>query len=95
MEQNELLNDVLIVICRSLLQYAGQAWPWSSDGADALQNAVNELIADQGTRVEILSSFLDSRGYIIDFGVSRTSPICITWPLPSCCRTWSRTSGRL
>jgi hypothetical protein len=69
MEQNEILNDVLIVVCRSLLQYAGQAWPWSSDGADAARNAVSELIADQATRIEKLSSFLDSRGQIIDFGV--------------------------
>jgi hypothetical protein len=69
MEQNELLNDVLIVMCRSLLQYAGQAWPWSTDGADALRNAVSELIAEQATRIEKLSSFLDSRGHIIDFGV--------------------------
>ena len=68
MEQNELLNDVLIVMCRSLLQYAGQAWPWSSDGADALRNAVNELIAGQSARIEKLSSFLDGRGHIIDFG---------------------------
>jgi hypothetical protein len=68
MQQNELLNDVLIVMGRSLLQYAAQAWPWIRDGSDALQTALNEQIAAQGARIEKLSALLDSRRVWIDFG---------------------------
>jgi hypothetical protein len=68
MEQNDLLNEVLIVMGRSLLQYAGLAWPWTSNGSDSLRTAVNELTAAQSSRIAKLSAFLDSRRYTLDFG---------------------------
>jgi hypothetical protein len=69
MQQNEVLNQVLVVMGRSLLQYSADAWPWTGSHSSASRAAVEELIADQKTRVARLAELLDARGWTIDFGV--------------------------
>jgi hypothetical protein len=68
MQQNDVLNNVLIVMTRSLLQYAAQAWPWSGNGATDLQTAVNGMIAAQNVRIQKLTDLMDDRRWTIDFG---------------------------
>jgi hypothetical protein len=69
MQQNELLNQVLIVMGRSLLQYSADCWPWTGSGETGLRGAVEGLIPEQTDRVRRLAELLDSRGWTIDFGV--------------------------
>lgn len=66
----ERLNSLLIELNRSLLQYACEAWPWSSgpDGA-ALRATVQKLGAQQRQSVAALAELLDSEGQPVDFGV--------------------------
>jgi hypothetical protein len=68
MQQNQRLNDVLIVICRSLLQFAAEAWPWTRETSNGALTDVDGLIAAQKTRIEKLSDLLDGRRWTIDFG---------------------------
>jgi hypothetical protein len=67
---SERLNDLLIELGRSLLQYACEAWPWSSaaDGV-ALRTAVRKLGARQREAVAALADQLDGEGHNVDFGV--------------------------
>lgn len=69
MQQNELLNQVLVVMGRSLLQYSSDAWPWTGSGSTAPRAAVEALTAEQNSRVQRLAELLDGRGWTIDFGV--------------------------
>ncbi len=69
MQQNEVLNQVLVVMGRSLLQYSADAWPWTGSRSSAARTAVEALIAEQKARVGQLADLLDSRGWTIDFGV--------------------------
>jgi hypothetical protein len=69
MQQNELLNQVLIVMGRSLLQYSAQAWPWTSNGSSGPLAAVDGLIAEQSQRIGQLADLLDARRWTVDFGV--------------------------
>jgi hypothetical protein len=68
MQRNEPLNDVVIVMGRSLLQYMGQAWPWTPGKSQSLRQALDELIVAQGARIARLTDLLDSRRWTIDFG---------------------------
>src|SRR5579863_9768791 len=69
MQQNEVLNWVLIVIGRSLLQYTPQAWPWTRNGATQLHKTLEQLISEQSDRVRQLAELLDSRRFTVEFGV--------------------------
>lgn len=69
MQQNEVLNQVLVVMGRSLLQYSADAWPWTGSHSSASRTAVEALMAEQKTRVGQLADLLDNRGWTIDFGV--------------------------
>jgi hypothetical protein len=71
MQHNDVLNGVLILLRRSLLQYAGEAWPWSASGSGEPRAEIDRLIAAQGERVRRLAEFLDSRRWTIDFGAYR------------------------
>lgn len=64
------LNDLLINLGRSLLQYAGEAWPWSAarDGGD-LRATVDRLRGMQGESVRALAELLAGEGHPVDFGV--------------------------
>ncbi|MFV0445577.1 MAG: hypothetical protein ACK5Q5_18505 [Planctomycetaceae bacterium] len=66
----DLVNDLLVNLGRSLLQYAGEAWPWSSahDSGD-LQRRVQQLGEMQRESVRSLATMLDGEGHAVDFGV--------------------------
>jgi len=68
MQQNDVLNGVLILLRRSLLQYAAEAWPWTGSGAEGPRAEIDRLIAAQAERVRQLADLLDSRRWTIDFG---------------------------
>jgi hypothetical protein len=69
MQQNDVLNQVLVVMGRSLLQYSADAWPGTGSGARASRSAVEALIPEQKAHIAHLADLLDSRGWTIDFGV--------------------------
>jgi hypothetical protein len=71
MQHNDVLNGVLILLRRSLLQYAGEAWPWTSSGSAEPRPEVDRLIAAQSDRVGKLADLLDGRRWTIDFGAFR------------------------
>jgi hypothetical protein len=66
----ERLNDLLVEISRSLLQYANEAYPWSEGDAQAgLQELLVQLGEEQRDSVRALVAYLDASGHRIDFGV--------------------------
>ncbi len=71
MQHNDVLNGVLILLRRSLLQYAGEAWPWISSGSAEPRAEIDRLIAAQSDRVGKLADLLDGRRWTIDFGAFR------------------------
>jgi len=71
MQHNDVLNGVLILLRRSLLQYAGEAWPWSGSGSGEPRAEIDRLIAAQADRVRRLADLLDGRRWTIDFGAYR------------------------
>jgi hypothetical protein len=60
------LNDLLVDLGRSLLQYADESWPWSRS-TDA-EREVRALAAQQREHVARLAELLAERGWPIDFG---------------------------
>ncbi len=66
---NALVNSLLIDIHRSLVQYAAEASPWSSEADADLQNSVLTMAAEQEESVAKMVDFLRSRKHLVDFGV--------------------------
>jgi len=65
---NHRLNDLLIDLGRSLLQYVGESWPWTGyDEADE-QAAIDTLVAEQKASVQALAELLVAREHFIDPG---------------------------
>jgi hypothetical protein len=58
MQHNDVLNGVLILLRRSLLQYAAEAWPWTGSGSGEPQAAIDRLIAAQAERVYLSLTFV-------------------------------------
>jgi hypothetical protein len=71
MQHNDVLNGVLVLLRRSLLQYSGEAWPWTASGANDPRAEIDRLIAAQSERVSKLADVLDGRRWTIDFGAFR------------------------
>jgi hypothetical protein len=67
-QHNAKLNQLLIDIGRSLLQYVGQCASWSSDSEAGLAKEVVNLVAVQQRHVAELSDLLMERRWSIDFG---------------------------
>lgn len=65
---NSKLNDLLVELGRSLLQYAAESWPWSGAAHTPARAEFIELAAEQRADVGRLAEFLDRRGWMIDFG---------------------------
>lgn len=63
-----ILNDVLVALHRSLLQYVDCSWPWTDEHSQSLKDDVARLAADQEAIVEELAVFLRDREFPIDFG---------------------------
>lgn len=64
---NELLNDLLVAIYRSLVQYADEVSPWASDKAAQLQQEVTALALRQRADVGRLTELLTARDEAVDF----------------------------
>jgi hypothetical protein len=66
---NALLNDLLVELHRSLVQYAAESWLWSTEQAGELRGAVLSLAERQRQDAGMLVHFLMAREQIVDFGV--------------------------
>ncbi len=64
---HNLLNDLLVALHRSLVQYAAEVSPWASAKAELLQQEVNELARRQQTDVGRLVHLLSQRDETVDF----------------------------
>ena len=67
MPTNAALNQLLIDLGRSLLQYVGESWPWTASTSSARQT-VEKLVAQQQKSVAALAEMLSERAVPIDFG---------------------------
>jgi hypothetical protein len=65
---NHRLNDLLIDLGRSLLQYVGESWPWTSADEAAEQARIDALVAEQQQSLRSLTELLAARGHRIDPG---------------------------
>jgi hypothetical protein len=68
-KSNSHLNDVLIALHRSLVQYVGDCWPWTATEADAVRDAVGRLVERQREHVSRLVDVLVRRDWPVDFGM--------------------------
>jgi hypothetical protein len=62
------LNQLLIDLARSLLQYVGECWPWSGSATQDAQRKIEELVEIQKQQVGELAELLDDAGWTIDKG---------------------------
>lgn len=67
---NAKLNELVVDLGRSLLQYAAEVSPWAKTGA--LADEMARLAARQRESVGKLVDLLASRGWFVDFGVYPT-----------------------
>jgi hypothetical protein len=65
---NERLNELLILLGRSLLQYVGESWPWTAEHETQPREVINRLVAEQQESVAQIAEFLDERGHRITYG---------------------------
>ncbi|MSR58733.1 MAG: hypothetical protein EXS05_13950 [Planctomycetaceae bacterium] len=65
---NAALNDLLIQVYRSLLQYTVECWPWSDPDAEAEQEVISQMAAEQREVVANIAALLDHRQQTVDFG---------------------------
>ena len=72
MDENEQLNQVLIDLTRSLLQYVGECFPWSAADASTEQETINQAVVRQKVHISRLADLLDLRQTTIDFGTYPT-----------------------
>jgi hypothetical protein len=68
MSPNAALNDLLIQVYRSLLQYAVECWPWADADEAPARNVVEELAHEQQAQASTIADLLDHRGWPVDFG---------------------------
>lgn len=69
---NDVLNDLLVQIHRSLVQYVHEAWPWKHNGDEAVLAVINELAKAQQEDSRSLFQFLLDRDERPDLGVYPT-----------------------
>jgi hypothetical protein len=70
--ETERLNRLLIEICRSLLQYSSESWPWTSAADEQVRKELMRMADEQRDVVAALSDLLAARGHNIDFGTYPT-----------------------
>ena len=69
---NQALNRLVIEIGRSLLQYLGEAWPWTDESNAPVREKIDELVGRQSEQVGLLCAMLSERNWPIDFGTYPT-----------------------
>jgi hypothetical protein len=68
-QDNEiLLNNVLIQMSCSFLQYVSESWPWVSTEEGSIESQVRVLAARQRQDVAEIVTLLTEREHFIDFG---------------------------
>ena len=65
---NELINELLIAVHRSLLQYSVECWPWTAPGEASEQDAITDMVQEQQIFVHRLVELLLESEFTIDFG---------------------------
>ncbi len=68
-QHNTKLNQLIVDLGRSLLQFVGEASPWSPNSASAARDAVARLVGSQRQHVERLTDLLVERRCPVEFGV--------------------------
>lgn len=66
---NDEINDLVIELHRSLAQYIGESWPWTSSDDEQIKDVVQDLVARQRRDVTRLVEFLRDRSHRVDFGI--------------------------
>lgn len=66
------LNGALVRLNRSLLQYAGESWPWADAEAAGERAVIDSLVERQRKHVGRLADLLLDRHWAPDFGVYPT-----------------------
>lgn len=69
---NDRLNNLLIDVARSLLQYTSESSPWAAAGKHETQQTLDRMAAEQRDVVAALADLLAARGHAIDFGTYPT-----------------------
>ncbi len=72
LDQNERLNELLISLYRSLLQYVAESSVWTDVQSEANAMAMQHIAAEQRQGVGRLTDLLIQRGCVVDFGVYPT-----------------------
>jgi hypothetical protein len=68
-QQSEVvLNNVLIDMARSFLQYVAESWPWVDAQVQSIEQQVIVVAARQRQDVAEIVTLLTSREHFIDFG---------------------------
>jgi hypothetical protein len=66
--RNEVLNQVLVNLGRSLLQYVGECWPWTDRRDETERNVVADCVHRQRDTVQDLADLLVDRNWPVDYG---------------------------
>jgi hypothetical protein len=69
---NERLNDLLIDVGRSLLQYTSEAWPWASSNDEHMRDTIERMAEEQRSVITALVELLADRGHAIELGAYPT-----------------------
>jgi len=67
-QSESVLNNVLIDMACSFLQYVAEAWPWVSTQDHSVEEQVNAIAARQRQDVAEIVALLTAREQFIDFG---------------------------
>ena len=68
-QHNAKLNQLVVDLGRSLLQFVGEVSPWAPASATATRDAVARLVGNQQRDVNRLTELLVQRGCPVDFGM--------------------------
>ena len=68
-QHNAKLNQLIVDLGRSLLQFVGEVSPWTPASAAATRDAVARIVSRQQSDVTRLTDLLVARGCPIDFGM--------------------------
>ena len=68
-EHNSQLNQVIIDLGQSLLQFVGEVSPWTPTAATAARDTLAQAVAQQRQHVNDIVQLLVEREHTVDFGV--------------------------
>jgi hypothetical protein len=65
---NQALNEILVILHRSLPAYLSHAAPWVAFGNDEMHRVLARIVAEKEDHVHHLTELLDARRHTIDRG---------------------------